>query len=55
MALKEGSRAAWDTAISGYPIARNYDDYFDIATKDLEVLYNSKVIECDLENKQITL
>ena len=22
VALKEGSRAAWDTAISGYPIAR---------------------------------
>ena len=30
--VKEGPRAAWDTAISAYPIAYNgYDDYFAIA------------------------
>ncbi len=56
VALKEGSRAAWDTAISGYPIAKNgYDDYFEIATKNSQVLYNTKVETCDLDNKKILL
>jgi UDP-galactopyranose mutase len=56
VALKEGSKAAWDTAISGYPIAKNgYDDYFDIATKDSEVLFNTKVENCNLKNKELTL
>ena len=34
VALKEGPRAAWDSAISAYPYAANgYNDYFDFSTK----------------------
>lgn len=44
VALKEGARAAWDTAISGYPFADNgYDDYFEISTNGVTVLLNTKV------------
>ncbi len=36
--IKEGPRAAWDTAISAYPVAYNgYDDFFRIATVDTDV------------------
>ena len=42
--IKEGGRAAWDTAISGYPISETgYDEYFAFATKNTKVLLNTKV------------
>ena len=38
VALKDGPRAAWDVAISGYPYDPNgYDKYFDIATANARV------------------
>jgi len=54
VALKEGSREAWDTAISAYPYAANgYDDYFDIATAAATVLLNTKIEEYDLPAKTV--
>jgi UDP-galactopyranose mutase len=54
VALKEGSRAAWDTAISGYPYASNgYDDYFSIATKNARVLLNTKIQKYDIQSKRV--
>ena len=43
--LKKGPRAAWDKAISAYPIKENgYNDYFDkIKSSNLKILLNSTV------------
>ena len=39
VALKDGSREAWDTTISVYPYAANgYDDYFEL--QQLKLLYS---------------
>lgn len=55
-ALKSGPRAAWDTAISAYPIKLNgYNDYFDIATNDINVQLNTNIDRYDIENKSIYL
>jgi UDP-galactopyranose mutase len=54
VAIKEGSRACWDEAISAYPIALNgYDEYFDIATEETTVLLNRLITEYDPENKRV--
>jgi UDP-galactopyranose mutase len=54
--IKQGPRAAWDTAFSGYPEAANgYDDYFDISTKDAKILLNRQVEEFDIEKKRAKL
>ena len=56
VALKEGPRACWDTAISSYPYAANgYDDYFDIATSKAKVLLNTKIEKYDIPNKRVLL
>ena len=56
VALKEGPRAAWDTAISAYPLALNgYDDYFDISTADCRVLLNTTIEDYDVENKRVII
>lgn len=56
VALKDGPREAWDTAISAYPHAANgYDDYFAIATRDAKVLLNTRIEAYDLPNKTVTL
>jgi len=56
VAIKEGGRAAWDTAISAYPIAFNgYDDYFRIATADANVLLSTKIEQYDIPNKTVVL
>jgi len=53
VALKEGPRACWDSAISAYPVAPNgYDDYFDIATAGTKVLLNTTITDYDLEKKR---
>jgi UDP-galactopyranose mutase len=52
--IKEGPRAAWDTAISAYPIAFNgYDDYFRIATADAEVHLGTRIAQYDIPNKTV--
>jgi UDP-galactopyranose mutase len=56
VSIKEGSRAAWDTAISAYPIAFNgYDDYFRIATADATVHLSTKVEKYDIPAKTVML
>jgi len=54
VALKDGGRAAWDTAISGYPFAPNgYDDYFGISTEKTKVLLNTTIEKFDIPNKSV--
>jgi UDP-galactopyranose mutase len=52
--LKSGPRAAWDTAISAYPWAKDgYNSYFDIATTEANVLLGTRVDSFDLERKRV--
>jgi len=54
--IKDGERAAWDTAISAYPIARNgYDDYFGIATADVTVHVGTRIEHYDIPNKTVVI
>lgn len=54
VALKEGPRAAWDVAISGYPFdPRGYDPYFELATNEAKVLLNTKIELFDIENYRV--
>lgn len=56
VALKDGPRAAWDTAISGYPYAPDgYDYYFGFATKSARVLLNTRIDHFDISNKTVVL
>ena len=52
--IKAGPRAAWDKAISAYPIKKNgYNDYFDKVLKTkTKVLLNSKVSVLNLKEKK---
>ena len=55
VALKDGPRAAWDTAISGYPYAPDgYDYYFGFSTKAARVLLSTKITKFDIPNKTVT-
>lgn len=54
--IKEGDRAAWDTAISAYPIAFNgYDDYFAIATQHAKVLLSTTIEKFDIPRKTVVI
>lgn len=54
--IKDGPRAAWDTAISAYPIAHNgYDDYFRIATVDAKVHVSTRIERYDIPNRTVVL
>lgn len=56
VALKEGSRAAWDLAISAYPYSPNgYNDYFDISTQEATVLLSTKIEHYDIPRKTVVL
>ena len=56
VALKDGPRAAWDTAISGYPYAPDgYDYYFGYATKATRVLLNTRIKHFDISNKTVQI
>jgi len=56
VALKTGSKAAWDDAISGFPLAPNgYDDYFPLAVKDCEVLMNTTIEDYDIDKKRVKI
>jgi UDP-galactopyranose mutase len=56
VALKDGPKAAWDSAISAYPYDINgYDSYFDISTKNSTVLLNTEIDSYDIQNKAIFL
>jgi len=52
--VKEGEKAAWDTAISAYPIAFNgYDDYFRIATEGVNVMLSTQIDNFDIPSKAV--
>ena len=52
--VKEGPRAAWDTAISAYPIAHNgYDDYFTIATAGAKVHLGTEIERYDIPKRTV--
>jgi UDP-galactopyranose mutase len=52
--LKSGPRAAWDTAISAYPWASNgYNDYFEIAAAEANVILSTRIEKYELEKKQV--
>lgn len=54
VALKEGSKEAWDQSISCYPIALDgYNKYFEIATKDVNVMLNTNIEKFDVQNHQV--
>jgi UDP-galactopyranose mutase len=54
VALKDGPRAAWDTAISAFPYDPNgYDPYFAIATAEATVLLSTNITSFDLPNKTV--
>ncbi len=56
VALKEGPRAAWDTAMSAYPIAADgYNSYFDLATAEAKVLLNTRLSRYDLPKKRVMI
>ena len=56
VALKEGPRAAWDSAISAYPYAPNgYDDYFEISTAEARVLLSTRIEHYDIEHKAVVI
>lgn len=56
VALKTGSKAAWTEAISAFPIKINgYDDYFDIATQNTEVLLKTEIEAFDIENYRVQI
>jgi UDP-galactopyranose mutase len=53
--IKRGPRAAWDTAISAYPMnPSGYDDYFALATADTDVLLNTRVSRYDMAVREVT-
>jgi UDP-galactopyranose mutase len=54
--IKEGPRACWDTAISGYPIAVNgYDDYFRIGTTNAKVHLGTTIEHYDIPRKAVVI
>lgn len=56
VALKTGSRAAWDSALSGYPYAANgYDDYFELSTLNASVLLSTKIENFDVLHKRVQI
>ena len=56
VALKSGPKAAWTEAISAFPIKKNgYDDYFDIATKNVNVKLKTRIEAFDIENYKVKI
>jgi UDP-galactopyranose mutase len=56
VALKEGPRAAWDTAMSAYPYAANgYNDYFDISTVGVTVLLSTQIEHYEIPEKTVVI
>ena len=56
VALKEGAREAWDSAISAYPIAADgYDQYFNIATQGITVRLRTRIEAYDIPAKTVVV
>jgi UDP-galactopyranose mutase len=56
VAIKDGPRAAWDTALSAYPYAPDgYDHFFDYTTQGITVLLSTKIERYDIPNRTVWL
>jgi UDP-galactopyranose mutase len=54
--IKEGSREAWDTRMSAYPLAPDgYNGYFDLATAEAEVRLSTTIERYDIPHKSVVL
>jgi UDP-galactopyranose mutase len=54
VALKEGPRAAWDQAISGYPHeSTGYDRYFEVSTAEAKIFTSTIIDVYDIEKKRV--
>ena len=54
--IKSGPRAAWDIAISSYPIAHDgYNYFFDYATSGVKVLLNTKIEQYEIGHKRVKI
>ncbi len=55
VALKEGPRAAWDTAISAYPVAFDgYNQFFDLAKSNIDRLFlNTSIKRVDYDTQKV--
>jgi UDP-galactopyranose mutase len=54
VALKQGPRAAWDTALSAYPIAPDgYNKYFDVSTAGANVLLSTKIERYEVDKRAV--
>jgi UDP-galactopyranose mutase len=54
--LKEGPRESWDDAISAYPIAADgYNQYFDLATENVNVFLGTTIEKYDILNKTVVI
>ena len=54
--LKTGSRAAWGTAISAYPlVVDGYNQFFDIACEGINLRFETAIQEFDLDNKSVII
>lgn len=52
--IKSGNRAAWDTAMSAYPIAPDgYNQFFEITTAGTTVKLSTKIQKYDITNKTV--
>jgi UDP-galactopyranose mutase len=56
VALKEGPKAAWDTAWSAYPYAPDgYNRYFDVATEGVRILLGTTIERYDIPRGAVVL
>ena len=56
VALKEGPRAAWDSAISAYPRGNTgYDPYFALSASQADVLLSTRVQRFDIPGKRVLI
>src|SRR5262249_53151505 len=54
--IKEGPRAAWDSAISAYPYAPDgYNAYFDLSTREARIHLSTVIEHYDIERKSVVL
>jgi len=52
--IKSGPRAAWDTAISAYPLAPDgYNRYFDVTTQGAHVLLSTRIERYDIPHRTV--
>ncbi len=56
VALKEGPRAAWNTAISAYPYAKDgYDGYFRVSTEGIKTRLGTRIESYDIPAKTVVI